>query len=115
MTGELVAISLTVVAHWAGAVVLIVHLWRSSTADDGPPDGRGGDWYDGEEWHPRPSPPSGGVGGFPLPDAEPAAQRLRDEHDRVADPRRRPTRRVPHPRPAPHPSSPVSSSSSSSA
>lgn len=65
------------------------------------PDGAGWrDWWprddrpDEEPLGPQPDAPR--PDGLPLPDADPAAARLRTEHDRVAEPARRRVRRPAH-------------------
>ena len=83
------ALLLIAVVHIVGAAVLVALLmdareWR----DWWPRDDRGGGGED---------PPSGG--GPPLPDAGPADARLRSEHDRLAQRRKR-VRSEPERRPA---------------
>jgi hypothetical protein len=96
MTGELVALGLTLVVHLLGAAVLVLFIARSTGADlwgwwPGDDDGRGPE--------PKPSSPAPRDDGLPLPDAVPAARRLR-EPERLADAYPRPSRRPAHPEPA---------------
>jgi hypothetical protein len=97
MTGEVVALALTVVVHFAGAAVLIGFIARSSGADLfgwWPGDDDGG----GSDRDPGPHTPAPHDDGVPMPDAQPASRRLRDA-DRLADGYPRPARRPAHPEP----------------
>ena len=96
MTGEVLAILLTLGVHVLGAFVLIGAIVRSSGADwrsvwPRDDDGRGGRPRD-----PVPTGPAPSGGGLPLRDAAPASHRLR-EADRLAEAYPRPARRPAHP------------------
>jgi hypothetical protein len=106
VTWEIVAIAITVLAHFVGAGVLIWALldgekldWRGMLFPGDDDGGWGG--YD-----PPPGDPPRDGGGVrstpPLPDASPSHVRLR-EPGRIADAKPRPPRRPEHP-PAPTPS-----------
>jgi hypothetical protein len=97
MTAEVLALALTVLVHFLGAIVLVTFIARSTGADvwgwwPGDDDGRG------PEPDPNPAPPSPRDDGLPLPDAVPALRRLR-EPERLADAYPRPARRPAHPEP----------------
>lgn len=89
------AIIFTIVIHTLGVPVMI---W-AVRGEDGlrgifswlPKDDEDGDGGSKLPDEPEPVAPTGGA---PLPDSEPARRRLRDHGDRVADPARRPRRRV---------------------
>lgn len=91
MGGPEAALLLTFVVHVIGSVVLI---WALFAGQDSRPDWRG--WWRGDgpgdppPATPEPRGPSGD--GLPLPDAEPAAVRLR-EPGRIAERYERPGRR----------------------
>lgn len=94
MSGEIVALGLTVAVHVVGAVALVAVLlrdgdgdWRSWWPRDD--DGRGPEQPDG------PAPAPAGDGGLPLPGATPARSRLR-EGARLGDAYPRPARRPEH-------------------
>ena len=95
MSKEVAALLLTLVVHVIGAAALVGALmhgsapgsWRSWWPTDEDDEGRGGQGR--EEPPKRPSPSDGGL---PLPDAVPAAVRLR-EPGRLADAHPRPARR----------------------
>ena len=94
MSGELVALLLTFGVHVAGAAVLVSMILRNSDVD-------WRSWWphdddDGGSPPPEPPPaPSGGGDGLPLPDAAPAAVRLRAA-GRLSDAYVRPERRPAH-------------------
>lgn len=101
MTLEVVAIVLTVVVHFLGAMVLVGVLlngekidWRGLLfpGDDGPGPGGG---FDDPPIPPDPS-GDGGLAPTPLPDASPSPVRLR-EPGRIGDGYPRPGRRPAHP------------------
>jgi hypothetical protein len=92
------AILLTLVVHLLGIAALLGLAFAGQAGDwrtwwPGDDDGRdpGGD-------APEPTRPPGG--GVPLPDAEPASVRLRSEHERLVDARRRARRPDHAPEPA---------------
>ena len=105
MTGEVLALALTLGVHVLGACALIgvlmrdsgTHMrdfWPSDGDDDGP----------GRDPQPQGFDPAPGGRGVPLPDAEPAPVRLR-EPGRLGDAYPRPTRRpahAPEREPTPH-------------
>jgi hypothetical protein len=98
---EVIAIALTVIVHFIGAIVLIWAIlgdeeidWRG-TLWPGDDDGGGGG---GPGFEPPQSGDGGGGGGMlapPLTDAAPSPIRLR-EPGRIADAHPRPTRRPAH-------------------
>lgn len=105
MTLEVLAIVITVVAHFVGAGVLIWALLDGETIDwrgvlfPGDDDGGWGGFDEPPRTGPR---DGGGVELPPLPDAAPSAVRLR-EPGRLADAKPRPGRRpehAPEPQPA---------------
>ena len=93
MAKETAALGLTLAVHLVAFGVLV---W-AMLGDEG------SDW---RSWWPRderpgadppaPQPDGSRPGGLPLPHADPAAARLRTEHDRVAEPGRRRVRRPAH-------------------
>lgn len=91
MGGPEAALLLTLVVHVIGSFVLI---WALVAGQDEKPDWRG--WWrgdDGEDPGPPPvDPPAPPGDGLPLPDAAPAAARLR-EPGRIAERYERPARR----------------------
>jgi hypothetical protein len=95
---EIAALILTVAVHIIGAGVLIWAMLSGDEHEDGSSWWRG--WWprddDGGSPEPEPSGPRGGGARLPmLPDAEPAALRLR-EPSRLADAHPRPARRPEH-------------------
>ena len=93
-----IAILLTLAVHLAGIGALLGLAFASQAGDwrswwPGEDDGPGGPGASA----PAPDGPRGG--GLPLPDAEPAAVRLRTAHERLADR----SRRVRRPEHAPEP------------
>ncbi len=105
MTGEVLALLLTLLAHVVGGLVLIASIVRSSGADWRslwPRDDDGGGSDGPPAPAPRPAAPGGG--GLPLPDAAQPAHRLR-ERERLAGAYPRPSRRPEHP-PLPAPARP---------
>lgn len=101
MTGEVLALALTLGVHVLGALALISVLVRDS-------GGSMRDWWprdDGGEPprdDPRPPGPQPGDGALPLPDAAPSTVRLR-EPSRLGDAYPRPPRRPDHPAPVREP------------
>lgn len=95
MTGEVIALSLTLLVHVLGAMVLIGVIARNSGADlwgwwpRDDDDGPGGPDVD-----PTPAEPSAG-GGLPLPGGRQSGVRLRAP-ERLADGYPRPSRRPVH-------------------
>jgi hypothetical protein len=95
VTLEVVAILLTVVVHFLGAIVLVMVLldgekidWRGTLwprDDDGP----------GPNWDPPEPDPSGSSDGLPLPTSAPSRFRLR-KRDRLGDAYPKPSRRPAH-------------------
>lgn len=106
-----VAIIFTIVIHTLGVPVMI---W-AVRGEEGlrglfnwlPKDDEDGDGGSKVPDEPDPIAPTGGA---PLADSEPARRRLREHGDRVADPNRRPRRRVrpqqPEPERTPSPTRP---------
>ena len=94
------ALLLIVAVHLVAVVVLFWALVDGDTGWRGWwPGGGGGDDGHGPG-EPRPTAPRGGDR-LPLPDAAPAGVRLRDEHERLADVRRRERRPAREPERAP--------------
>jgi hypothetical protein len=99
MTGEVIALLLTVVVHILGALVLIGVIAKNSGADPFSWWPRDDEGPGGTDLDHRPNAPEPGDGGLPMPGAGPAPVRLR-QPDRLADAYGRPARRPVHPEPA---------------
>ena len=98
MSLEVIAIALTVIVHFIGAIVLVWAILGDETIDwrsmlwPGDDDGGGGG---GPGFEPPRSGDGGGMLAPPLPDATPSPVRLR-EPGRIADVHPRPARRPAH-------------------
>jgi hypothetical protein len=106
VTSQVIALSLTVVVHFVGAAVLVIHMLGDQKIDWRGLLGGGSDGGGGSDSPPPESPRDPGGSALPLPlplpDASPSAVRLR-EPGRLADLTQPPQRRPEHPPARPRP------------